>query len=151
MSVQTSYSLYPPIGYPGLIYGCFPNDIGSFTAETDSGIGFGLAASRGIGDTGIVRGGDNPFGITLRSLEREGVYITSEIRFKKHETVALLRKGYVWAVCVSGCNVGDVVKSDTITGALSAGDPSGATDAALKNATWETSAAVGEIAVVRIA
>jgi hypothetical protein len=150
MSAQTSYSIKQPKAYVGLIYAQAPHDIVSRDVETVAGIGFGVAVSRGTNaERQIVAGGSDFLGITIRSLDKEGAANTGAIQWNEKEAAGVLRSGYIWAVCPTGCNPGDAVKYTDATGVIDAGAP-GAGETAIANAQWETVAAAGELAVIRI-
>ena len=150
MSAQTSYSIKQPKAYVGLIYAQAPHDIVSRDVETVAGIGFGVAVSRGTNaERQIVAGGSDFLGITIRSLDKEGAANTGAIQWNEKEAAGVLRSGYIWAVCPTGCNPGDAVKYTDATGVIDAGAP-GAGETAIANAQWETVAVAGELAVIRI-
>lgn len=151
MSAQTSYSINQGKAYAGLIYAQAPHDIVSRAVETAAGIGFGVAVTRGTdADRQIDLAGSASFlGITIRSLEHEGAANTGAIKWDETETAGVMRKGYIWAVCPAGCVPGDAVKYTDGTGVLNAG-AAGADETQLDGATWETTAAAGELAVIRL-
>lgn len=150
MSVQTSYSLDQPLAYAGLVYAQAPKDILSLKVETAAGIGFGLAVSRGTDpDTQAVIGGAAFIGVTVRELNREGAANTGAIEYAEKETAGVLRDGYIWATCPTGCVPGDSVNYNDTTGVLDSG-AAGAGETDIAGATWETTAAAGQLAVVRI-
>lgn len=150
MSAQTSYSIKQPLAYAGLIYAQAPHDVVSRMVETVAGIGFGVAVSRGTNkERQIVAGGSDFLGVTIRSLEKEGAANTGDIQWNEKEAAGVLRSGYIWVVCPAGCNPGDAVKYTNATGVIDAG-AAGAGETAIANAKWETVAAAGELAVIRI-
>lgn len=150
MSAQTSYSLRQPKAYAGLIYAQAPHDIVSRKVETAAGIGFGVAVSRGTDkENQIVVGGTDFLGITIRSLDKEGAANTGAILWNQKESAGVVRNGYIWAVCPAGCTAGAAVKYVNATGVLNAG-AAGAGETNLVGAKWETTAAAGELAVIRI-
>ena len=150
MSAQTSYSIKQPKAYAGLVYAQAPHDIVSRDVETVAGIGFGVAVSRGTDlERQIVAGGTAFLGITIRSLDKEGAANTGAIQWNEKEAAGILRDGYIWAVCPSGCNPGDPVNYVNATGVLDSG-AAVAGETALDGAQWETVAAAGELAVIRI-
>jgi len=151
MSAQTSYSIKQPIAYAGMVYAQAPHDIISRDVETVAGIPFGVAVSRGTDlERQVVLGGATGFtGITIRSLDREGAVNTAAIQYNEKETAGVIRDGYVWAVCPSGCNPGDSVNYVDATGVIDSGTAvSGETQ--LDGAQWDTVAAAGELAVIRL-
>jgi hypothetical protein len=150
MSAQTSYEIKQPKAYAGLIYAQAPHDIVSRLVETVAGIGFGVAVSRGTDkERQVVVGGTDFLGITIRSLDKEGAANTGAIQWNETESAGILRDGYIWATCPAGCNPGDAVKYTNATGVLDAG-AAAAGETQLDGATWETVAAAGELAVIRI-
>lgn len=150
MSAQTSYSLKQAVAYAGTIYAQAQKDIVSRSVETAAGIGFGVAVSRGTDkEQQIVIGGTDFLGITIRDLSKEGAANTGDIKWNQKETAGVMRNGYIWAVCPTGCNPGDAVKYVNATGVLDAG-AAGAGETQLDGAQWESTASAGALAVIRI-
>lgn len=150
MSAQTSYSIKQPKAYAGLVYAQAPHDIVSRDVETVAGIGFGVAVSRGTNkERQIVAGGTDFTGITIRSLDKEGAANTGAIQWNEKEAAGIMRDGYIWAVCPTGCNPGDQVKYTDATGVIDSG-AAGAGETQLDGAQWDTVAAAGELAVIRL-
>ncbi len=150
MAAQTSYAIKQGVAYAGMLYAQAPHQISSFSVETAAGIDFGVAVSRGTDkERQVVLGGSDFVGITIRSLEREGGN-AGTVKYSQEETAGVLRDGYVYAVCPTGCTAGDDVKYTTATGVLDAGT-AGAGEAQITGATWETTTAAGEIGVIRLA
>ena len=150
MSAQTSYSIEQPKAYAGLVYAQAPHDIVSRMVETVDGIGFGVAVSRGTdAERQIVAGGTAFTGITIRSLEKEGAANSGDIQWDETETAGILRDGYIWVTCPTGCNPGDQVKYTDATGVIDSG-AAGADETQLDGAQWDTVAAAGELAVIRL-
>lgn len=151
MSVQTSYTINQPVAYAGLIYAQAPHDIFSLAVETAAGIDFAVAVTRGSdADEQCVLATSASFlGITIRSLERESSANTGAVKYEQYETAGIMRKGYIWASCPTGCNPGDAVKYTDGTGVLDSG-AAGVGETQLDGATWETTAAAGELAVIRL-
>lgn len=150
MAAQISYELSIPVAYPGLIYAQFPSEIQSFLVETVAGIPFGVAVSRGTdAEEQIVIGGSVFVGITIRSLDREGAANTGDIQYNVTEAAGVMRAGYIYVTCPTGCVPTDVVKYNTTTGVIDSGAPGGG-ELAIANATWETNTAAGQIGVIRL-
>ncbi len=150
MSVQTSYQINQPIAYAGLIYAQNPKDIVSRLVEGSAGINFGVAVSRGTdAENQILLGGAVFQGITIRSLDKEGVVNTGVIKWNEFEAAGVLRDGYIWAVCPTGCVPGDVVNYVIATGILDSG-AAVAGENALDDAFWDTTTAAGELGVIRL-
>lgn len=150
MSAQTSYSIKQAVAYAGLVYAQAPHDIVSRDVETVAGIGFGVAVSRGTDlERQVVAGGTSFTGITIRSLDKEGAANTGSIQWNEKETAGILRDGYIWVVCPSGCNPGDSANYVNATGVIDSGS-AGVGETQLDGAQWETVAAAGELAVLRL-
>ena len=150
MSAQTSYDIRQGKAYAGLIYAQAPHDIVSRSVETVAGIGFGVAVTRGTdADKQIVPAASADFlGVTIRSLEQEGGE-AGAIKWDVKETAGVMRSGYIWAVCPTGCVPGDPVSYADGTGVLDSGD-AGIGSTNLVGSAWETTAVAGELAVVRL-
>jgi len=150
MSAQLSYDIRQGKAYAGLIFAQAPHDIVSRAVETAGGIAFGVAVTRGTdADKQIVPAASADFlGITIRSLEKEGG-TAGAIQWNAKETAGVMRSGYIWAVCPTGCVPGDAVNYADGTGVLDSG-AAGAGSTSLNGATWETTAAAGELAVIRL-
>ena len=96
-------------------------------------------------------------GIVLYDMAREPSPVAA-VTFDAGETLACVREGLVWAVCVDGCVPGEPVHVRTIAGggvlrgALYGPQPlpAGAAFAPLIGATWLTAAAATGLALVRI-
>lgn len=150
MSAQLSYSINQRIALAGLIYALHNHNTNSFSVETAAGADFGIAVSRGTDkDRQIVIGGASDFvGITIRSLDREGQG-DGTIKYLETDTAAVMSDGYIWAICPTGCNPGDAVKYDDTTGVIDSG-AAGAGETQLDDAEWFTTAAAGELAVIKL-
>ena len=150
MSAQLSYDIRQGKGYAGLIYAQAPSDIISRSVETTAGIGFGVAVKRGTNPDKqvVIATSANFLGITIRSLEQEGGE-AGAIRWDVKETAGIMRVGYIWAVCPTGCVPGNAVNYADGTGVLDSG-AAGVGETQLNGATWETTAIAGELAVIRI-
>lgn len=150
MSAQTSYSINTPTAYAGMVYAQAPSDVVSRSVETVAGIDFGVAVSRGTNkDKQVTLGGTDYLGVTVRSLEREGVMNTGAIKYSEKESASVLRLGYIYAVCPAGCVPGDAVKYTNATGVLDAG-AAAAGETQLDGAKWESTTTAGGIGIVRI-
>lgn len=152
MVAQTSYSIKQPIAYAGGIYGLAPREVISRDVETVAGIAFGVVVSRGSDpDRQCLLGGTaSILGVTVRSLDREGAINSGDIEYAETETAAIMREGYIWAVCPTGCVPGDAVNFVEATGVLDSGAPAGVTETGLDDCFWDSTAAAGELAVLRV-
>lgn len=151
MSAQLSYNINQGNAYAGLIYALAPHNIASRSVEPSAGIGFGVAVTRGTdADNQIDFAGSASFlGITIRSLENEGTANTGAINWAENQTAGVMRNGHIWAVCPTGCLPGDLVNYVDGTGVLDSG-VAVAGETQLDGATWETTAAAGELSVIRL-
>lgn len=150
MSAQTSYAINTNDFYAGMIVDLSPKDVVSRSVETSAGIDFGVAVSRGTDkDRQVVVGGSDYLGVTVRSLDREGAMNTGAIKYDQNETAAIMRDGYIAAVCPSGCTPGAAVFFNDTTGVLDAGT-AGVGETQLNGSSWETTTSAGEIGVIRL-
>ena len=151
MTAQTSYDINQAVAYAGLVFAQVPSEIASFTVEDVAGIPFGVAVSRGTNtELEITIGGDDAFlGITIRDLGREGAVNTGAIRYDEEETAGVMRSGYLWVFCPTGCNPGDAALYNDTTGIIDAGI-AGAGETDIANSEFQTVSTAGELAVLRI-
>jgi len=139
MTVQLSYDINTVIGYPGLVFDVGPHNIDSRAAEGVNGVEFGVAVSRGTNkDKQVIPGGDDFFGISIRSLDREGAVNTGAIKYLEFETVGVLRSGSVRAICAAGCVPGDPVFYDVSDGRLNSVQFAETTNVQLDGAIWDS-------------
>tara|TARA_R110000822_G_scaffold84867_3_gene199039 strand:- start:17527 stop:18006 length:480 start_codon:yes stop_codon:yes gene_type:complete len=150
MSAQLSYSINHAIAFAGGLYALGNHEISSRDVETAAGANFGIAVSRGTDkDNQAVIGGATGFlGITVRDLARESAS-DNTVQYSQYETAGVLRKGSIWAVCPTGCVPGDSVNYVDATGVLDSG-AAVAGETQLDGASWESTAAAGELAILRI-
>lgn len=117
----------------------------SRTNESASNIGFGKPVAQGSDDKGCVlssAGDTEVVGVTVR--ERSGLVDG----WKQYESVRILREGSIWVNASEVVVAGDPVVV-TVDGATF-GKTTGAGKLTLANSRWETSAGVGELAVIKI-
>jgi hypothetical protein len=150
MSAQTSYTLAQRVALAGMIYGMSPRDIVSRSCETVAGAAVGIAMSRGTDkENQVVIGGTDYAGVSVRSLEGEGAANTAILAFSENDTVPLMREGYIWIVCPTGCNPGDAANYVDATGVIDSG-AAAANETNLLGAEWDSVAGAGELAVLRL-
>jgi hypothetical protein len=144
-TTQTSYSERIPEALPGLIKGS-DYDTRTGICETAAGIGFGLAVSKGVGDQGAVIGGASEFflGISVRDVTLVHPAATVD-KYIEDENMGILSRGTIWVTTGGAVSAGNAVHFNATTGVLSA-----AGGELLQGARWDTSAASGELAVVRL-
>lgn len=152
MSAQTSYGINQPVAYAGQLFAQSPHDIISRLVEGAAGIGFGVVVSRGTDkDTQALIGGTTGIlGITVRALDRESDDAAGAIEYAETESAAIIRDGYIWAVCPTGCVPGDAVNYTEATGVLDSGAPVGVGETGLDDCYWDSTASAGELAVLRV-
>lgn len=168
MTVQSSYSTAPAIGYAGTLDSNLAHDIVTMkNAEASTSIAFGLAVK--FKDTvttdkdAVLPAAetDSVLGIVLRS----GTYavawtdLDGNVHGQLDATglvpsamMNVLRKGRVLVTCVSGCEAGDklwvraVTGTHTSIGGLENADDSTNMIDATSKGTWMTSASAGGLA-----
>lgn len=151
---QTQYDLTTGNAYAGMIaYGFTPHaDIVTKNVDDATGVEFGSVVQRGSSDTTIGAGGGGiaeVFGIALRTLDREALVLdTNDIFYKDKTPAAIMRYGYVWVTVIAGCTAGDAAWVSDDDGTFRATTDVGFT--LTTNVVFETTAADGELAIVRI-
>lgn len=152
MSAQLAYSINIRTALAGMLVAVHNHDIVSRSLETVAGSAFGIVVSRGTDkdSQAVIGGTTGVLGITIRALDREGAANTGLIQYNEKETLAILRDGYIHAVCPTGCNPGDPVNYVEATGVLDSGAPSGTGETALDDCFWDSTASAGELAVLRV-
>lgn len=149
MAVQTTYLDSQPAAFVGMIASNEPNNLISRSVETSAGIGFGVPVIQGTADNQcdvVAASTDDVIGITVRDQS-----VTSDL-FAENENALLMRSGVMW---VTVTDAGGVVAGDDVWVLVSNGTFSNAdagTDGSLKLAgcRWETSAANGALAQIRV-
>lgn len=142
-TVQTTYGDMP-VGFAGGIANEEPRVLISRTVETEAGVGFGLAVMQGTDDKGCVIGDGSGFlGVTVRD---QSVDPANPNSFAEFDSARIMTAGVIWVANSGGVTVGDAV-SLLASGALGA---AGSGDATIANARWDTSAADGELAQLRL-
>lgn len=146
MSAQTTYSATMAVAYEGMLADLEPKEVVSKVAE-GSAIGFGLAVNQGTSDNEAELGGTAVIGITVRSLDRESS--PSVVQYAQYETMAVLKRGYIWVAIENTGAPGDVLYSDDTTGAIGTGAP-GAGQTALSGTLESTVASAGDLGLIRV-
>ena len=152
MSAQTTYAINQAVAYAGAIFANAPKDVISRAVETAAGIAFGVVVSRGTDkDKECILGGTTGIlGVSIRSLDREADDAAGAIEYSQYETAGIMRDGYIWAVCPTGCVPGDAVNFVEATGVLDSGAPAGVGETGLDDCFWDSTAAAGELAILRV-
>ncbi len=148
MSAQTSYLINQAIALAGMIADLGFQERRSFIAEGP--VDFGIAVSGGTDkEKQVIAGGTDFYGISYRSIEREG-QANGTINYLDKDTVGVLREGYIWVTLAVGAAVGASIKYTNATGALSTG-AAVAGETQLDDARLETVVLAGELGLVRLA
>lgn len=142
-TVQSTYGRRMPHGTAGMAADMTGWDADSRICETAAGIGFGLAVSQGVGDNGAVLGGNQFVGISVRDITL--AHATAD-KYAQYDNMGVLFAGDVWVTVASGdVEAGEIAKYDTTTGAISS-----ASGTTIAGARFMTSAATGELAILRL-
>ena len=139
MPIQTTYVENIPSPPPGTVSGS-GETVDAFTGncETEAGIGFGLAVSRGtiatFGDNAVVLGGALAVfrGVSIRDVT------LGQDEYARYNNVGVLRKGMIWLEPAVAIVAGDPVHYVSATGKFTNTGDIGP----VKGARWETSCAL---------
>ncbi len=151
MSVQTTVASRIVNATPGLLSDINVARVISAALESTT-VPFGAVVSRGTAAGQAVAGGDATgiLGITVRSVGMEQAAIGDlTLGYTETQAIAILDEGYVFAICVGGCNAGDTVKFVNATGALSAG-AAAAGETTITGSTWQEDVAAGEVGKLKL-
>ena len=159
MGAQTSYQRLQNVAYEGQIYDLAPRDVVTGIVEGNNVVP-GRVVSRGTEDQKVILGGSAFLGISVRALDLEGSANTAVLEYSEGDTPAIMRSGYIWMVCLSGCTPGNAAfyipqsVADGTGGVIGSGQVDAGPPAdggiAIAGATWETTTAAGEIGLLRI-
>lgn len=159
MAVQTSYPDTQPAAVAGAPATMINGPAISRTVET-AAIGFGIAVEQGTSDKGCIKfDGGTVLGVTLLDRSAAGMTVadgqvtahTADV-FGVGESALIAPVGSnrdVWVVCASGCSAGDSVFVRPSNGDFQDSNANSAVQ--ITGARWDTSAAAGALAVVRLA
>lgn len=132
-------------GVAGAIANTENSNIISRTVEDTTGIAFGLAVAQGVNDKGCraVTTGDAKFvGVTV--LDRTASDLQGNGKFSQYESARILEEGVIWVEVTAAVKAGDAAAVDLATGKFNL------LGAALTGARFETSAASGGLAQLRL-
>lgn len=149
MAVQTNYSAVMAAAYAGMIASTEPNELISRNVETAAGIGFAVPVIQGAADNGcdlVSAAVDAVIGITVRDQS-----VTGD-KFEQYDSALLMRKGPIWVTVTDagGVAAGDDVWVKVADGTFSNADAGASGSIKLPGCRWETSAANGELALLRV-
>lgn len=142
-AVQTTYNSRLSNGLPGQIANTEADtNVISRAVEGSSGIGFGIPVIRGTDPENQVKiGAAGTFvGITVR--DPGG----TEDKYAQYDTAAVLTRGVIWVTAGEAVTAGDAVYR-TAAGAL---NKTSTSNTLIANAEWESSAASGALARIRL-
>lgn len=147
MAYQTDYNEQPLDNSPGTVAGNFDNARSSTgTCETDAGIGFGLAVSRGANsDRGTILGGTLA-GFRGCSIKDITLVTDNGDKYQKPNSMGILESGEIWVEPAVAVAIDDPVHFDGTTGVWSNTGGIGP----VLGARWKTSCAVGGRAILQL-
>ncbi|MDY8108265.1 hypothetical protein U0C82_03760 [Fulvimarina sp. 2208YS6-2-32] len=148
MALQTTYLDDMPVAYAGMVANTELADIISRTVE-DAALPFGKAVTQGTGDKSVhptTTGDASTLGVSVLSNATENSTVNG---YPQGDTAAILIKGVIWVTADGAVAAGDDVTVTVATGAYGT-KAAGAGVLAVPNARWETSAADGALAQLRL-
>ena len=143
--VQSSYTQYMTPAQVGMLASEINFVADTRIVETAAGIGFGLAVSQGTNDRGCILGGTAFVGLTRADPTLPRSESLTLDKYARYDNAGILASGDLWVFTEDAIVAGEAVYYNTTTGQLGS---SGGT--VIEDARWMTSAAAGELAVVRI-
>jgi hypothetical protein len=149
MAVQTTYLDNMAVAYAGMIANTEPNVLISKEVETSAGVGFAVPVIQGTADNQcdvVAASTDAVTGITVRDQS------TTDDLFALKDTALLMRKGVIWVTVTDagGVAAGDAVWVLVSNGTFSNADAGSDGSINLAGCRWETSAANGALAAIRV-
>lgn len=149
MAVQSTYLDKMATAYLGMIANGEPNVLISREVETSGGIGFGVPVIQGTADNQcdeVAASTDAVIGITVRDQS------TTDDTFAENDSALLMRKGVMWVTVTDagGVAAGDDVWVLVADGTFSNADAGTNGSLKLAGCRWETSAANGALAAIRV-
>lgn len=149
--VQGGYQETIDQAVEGMIANTEPKNIISRELETAAGVGFGRVVTRGGTDPDHgaqvpLVAAEEALGITVRDVTLPQ---SSNDQYQQYDTIAILDRGVIWCTATGeAVAAGDGVVFNDTTGELRT--TAGAGWTALPGAIWESSAASGALAKVRL-
>jgi hypothetical protein len=141
-TVQSTYLDDIPVGYAGAIANEEPCTLISRNVEDSGGLAFGLAVMQGTEDKGCVVGDGSDFlGVTVRD---QSVDPADPDAFEYQSEARIMTEGVIWVANSGGVAAGDPVVA-LADGALGTGS-----SPIVANARWDTTAADGVLAQLRL-
>lgn len=144
-AIQTAYADTISNGYPGQVADLGLSNAISRDVEDAAGIAFGLPVVQGTLDRQVKVAAAGVFiGITVRDQTLVGD--THADKYLQNETAAIMTDGVIWVTAGEAVVAGDVVYR-TAAGVL---NKTSASNTLIVGARWETSAASGALAKLRL-
>lgn len=154
-AVQTSYATTMRVAFAGLKGDTAPEVILTRNIETAGGIGFGLAVSQGTGDRQVRLGAGTVatfVGVTVVDQTAGSTALTPPTnvdQYQQGDLAAIMQAGSIWVLADGAVTAGTAVTYTQATGRI--GQKTVAAGiVAMPNAYFETSAADGALALIRI-
>lgn len=143
-AIQTTYNETLDVGFVGQVSDMGLSDIISREVETAAGINFGLAVVQGTGDHQCKLGAAGVFlGITVKDVTLDAAKAD---KYAQYDTCAIMTRGVIFVTAGEAVVAGDAVYR-TAAGVL---NKTAAGNTLIANARWETSAANGALARIRL-
>lgn len=149
MALQTTYATSMAAAYNGMIATTEPWTLISRLVETSGGLGFGVPVIQGTADgecDEVAASTDDVIGITVRDQS------ATADTFAEGASALLMRKGVMWVTVTDagGVSAGDPVWVLVSNGTFSNADAGSDGSIQLAGCRWETSAANGALAKIRV-
>lgn len=143
-AITSNYADTRDVAVNGAIANTEPNVLISRTVETAAGIGFGKPVNQGAADHGckVTAGTAAILGVTV--MDRS----TSDDTFAEDASARIMTKGVIWVTAGEAVAAGDPVY---VTASSGAWKKTEASNVAVPNARYDTSAANGELVALRLA
>jgi hypothetical protein len=147
--VQSTYSERLSPGIAGTFANETNYDVDTCNCETVAGIGFGLAVSQGTADNGAVLGGASA--AVFRGVSMKDVTLVNNTvdKYAQDQNMAVATEGDIWVTVGSDVAKGADVTFVASTGVLGSVAADG-THFAIAGARWMTTAANGNLAILRL-
>jgi hypothetical protein len=150
--LQTTYVERITQAVAGMVADMTISNIDTRSVETVAGIGFGLACGKGVDDKGVVLGATlttDFVGISVRDITLPPPAAVPEV-YARYASAGILTEGDIWAIVgVGGVVDGGIVTYVKTTGVLGS-VAADANNFLVIGGRWMTTAAAGQLAVVRL-
>lgn len=143
--VQSTYTRYMEPAQVGMLASAINFTADTRIVETSAGIGFGLAVSQGTNDRGCILGGSAFVGVTRADPTLPRSESLTLDKYAQYDNAGILVQGDIWVQTEDAVVADQAVYYNTSDGKFG---HSGGT--VIEDAKWMTTAAAGELAVLRI-